>query len=185
MQHVWSSSSKSNPYDPIWLLFYPTTKLGDFPNSANFQSFQGFFRKKHLETQCLDLENCGDVPWMYTSKHIVDGKNLAPPGMYDNLVNHGINYLSTGARFLPSNYIISKILPSPGDSSRRDLLSLILASHSLTTSDFGSRFIIPKVSPTELPGISHLGLVYLKSQPHHPCMVYYLTFTLKESTKCR
>jgi len=34
---------------------------------------------------------------------IVDGRNpQQPPGMYKNLVNTEINYLSTGAEFLPS-----------------------------------------------------------------------------------
>ena len=32
----------------------------------------------------------------------VDGRNPAPLGMYKTPVNSGINYLSTGAGFLPS-----------------------------------------------------------------------------------
>ena len=33
----------------------------------------------------------------------VDGRNpKQPPGMYKNPVNNGINYISTGAGFLPS-----------------------------------------------------------------------------------
>ena len=32
----------------------------------------------------------------------VDGRNPAPPEMQKNPVNNGINYLSTGAGFLPS-----------------------------------------------------------------------------------
>ena len=35
----------------------------------------------------------------------VDGRNLAPPGVYKAPVNNGINYLSTGAGFLPSTVV--------------------------------------------------------------------------------
>ena len=41
-------------------------------------------------------------PSHYISIHTVDGKYPAPPGMYKNPTNNGINYLSTGAGFLPS-----------------------------------------------------------------------------------
>ena len=34
--------------------------------------------------------------------HPVDERNPAPPGMYQNPVDNGINYLSTGAGFQPS-----------------------------------------------------------------------------------
>jgi len=37
-----------------------------------------------------------------SSVDTVDGRNSAPPGMYKNPVNNGINYLSTGAGFCPS-----------------------------------------------------------------------------------
>ena len=42
--------------------------------------------------------------WVHEVHHAADGSNPAPPGMYKNLVSNGINYLSTGAGFLPSAY---------------------------------------------------------------------------------
>ena len=37
----------------------------------------------------------------------VDRRNPVPPGMYQTLINKGLNYLSTGAGFLPSTVVAS------------------------------------------------------------------------------
>ena len=50
-------------------------------------------------------------------EHTVDGRNPAPPGMHINLVNNGINYISTGAGFLPSTVVKNRALRNEGMES--------------------------------------------------------------------
>ena len=46
-----------------------------------------------------------------TVQHDVDERNPAPPGMYKNPANTGIDYLSTDAGFLPSTVCLNPGLP--------------------------------------------------------------------------
>ena len=58
------------------------------------------------------VQFCPGIPGTYNkwsliqqTLNTVDGRHPAPPGMYERLVNSGINYLPTSAGFLPSTVV--------------------------------------------------------------------------------
>ena len=56
----------------------------------------------------VDPDLCNDDTWK--GCHTVDGRNPAPPWMFEthwNPINNGINHLSTGAGFLPSTVCVN------------------------------------------------------------------------------
>jgi len=70
------------------MTFHPLIFLESSPFFSRISIILGFFLVSPLK------------------KTTVDGRNPAkPPGMYKTLVNNGINYLSTGAGFLPSTVV--------------------------------------------------------------------------------
>ena len=70
----------------------PSSGLIDQKPGPGFQGRQDKATRHHT---MVFLETCRNFA-------TVDGRNPAPPGMYKTHVNDGINYLSTGAGFLPS-----------------------------------------------------------------------------------
>ena len=95
------------------------------------------------------------------TNNTVDGRNPAPPGMYKTLPNNGINYLSTGAGFLPSVCSTSKLLQNC--LNNQGLVALQTApkreTKVPTSTWILSLYLVSKVVVSETWNSCHLNLI--------------------------